>query len=155
VSKNFTILGYDELVKDLKRLPGAALDASAVGQFNAAQATMVVSKARAPYEHGDLEKAAFVELPRITAFAAIVQMGFYGIDYIARQHETGPSEYQHPGTRTRTKNRGRAQQGQWKFLESAVQDTQGDTNRIIAAAVDYFIRTGRLPAMKGSIRGRQ
>lgn len=153
MSKAFTILGWDELVKDLKRLPGAALDASAVGQFNAAQATMVVSKARAPYEHGDLEKSAFVELPRITAFAAIVQMGYYGIDYIARQHEE--TSYQHPGTQTRTKNLGRAQQGQAKFLESAVRDTEADTNRIIAAAVDFFIRTGRLPAMKGSIRGRQ
>jgi len=152
VSASFKIVGHDELIKKLVRLPGAALEASAVGQFNAAQNTMAISKQRAPFEHGDLEKAAFVQFPKITAFAASVEMGYSGVAYTETQHE---GDWQHPGSKTTTSNMARASQGQKKFLETAVQDTEGDTVRMIAAAVDFFLRTGRLPKMTGSIGGKQ
>ena len=151
--KYFEIKGSDKLIKNFKRLPGACLEASAVGQYNAAQETMKLSKSRAPYEHGDLEKSAFVEFPRITAFSALVEIGYFGIPYIARQHEE--TTWKHPGKHPTTKNRGRAEQGESKFLESAVRDTEKSTLAIIAKAVNYFISTGKLPAMKGNIKGKQ
>lgn len=151
--KYFQIKGSDEVIKQFKRLPGACLDASAVGQFNAAQVTMELSKTRAPYEHGDLENSAFVDLPRITAFAAIVDLGYFGIPYIARQHEE--TSWQHRGTRSTTDNPARADAGKARFLATAVQETEKEATNIIAKAVDYFIRTGKLPAMKGSIKGKQ
>jgi len=152
VSKYFRIKGSDEIIAQFRRYPKQFLDAAAVGEFNAGQATMALSKTRAPYEHGDLEKAAFVELPKITSYSVLVEVGYFGIPYIARQHED--LSYNHPGLYSKTQNKARASQGQAKFLESAVNDTLDSNKRIIAAAINYFLRTGRLPAMRGTIKGK-
>jgi hypothetical protein len=152
MSKFFTIKGADEVVSRFRRYPKQFLDAAAVGEFNAAQQIMTLSKTRAPYEHGDLEKAAFVEFPKFTAQSVLVEIGYAGIPYIARQHED--LSYNHPGLQSKTSNPGRASQGQAKFLETAVRDRLKESRQIVAAAINYFIRTGKLPAMKGSIKGR-
>jgi hypothetical protein len=152
VSKHFEIKGHDEIIKKFRRYPKHFLDAAAVGEFNAGQVIMKLSKSWAPFEHGDLEKSAFVNLPRITAMSVLVEIGYYGIQYLERQHED--TSYQHPGKYSKTKNRGRAAQGQSKFLESAVQELEAQSRQIVANAINYFIRTGRLPAMKGNIKGK-
>ena len=74
------------------------------------------------------------------------------IPYIVYQHED--LTYQHAGIFSKTKNKARADQGQSKFLESAINDTLDSNKRIIAAAINYFLRTGRLPAMRGNIKGK-
>ncbi len=146
------VAGIAEVKAQIKRLPKQFRDASAVGQFNAAQVTVELAKTRAPFEHGALEAAAFVEFPRFTAAGVVVDFGFSGLDYIAVQHEN--TDFNHPGLGSRTSNPGRAAQGQPKFLETAMSDTEDDTVRSVEAAVDYFIRNGSLPPMKGSIPGR-
>jgi hypothetical protein len=152
MSKHFIIKGADEIISRFRRYPKDFLDAAAVGEYNAAQDVMALSKTRAPYEHGDLEKAAFVEVPKFTTHSVLVEIGYSGIPYIARQHED--LSYNHPGLGSKTSNPGRASQGQAKFLETAVRDRLKESRQIVAAAINYFIRTGKLPAMKGSIKGR-
>lgn len=146
-----TIKGSDEIISRFRKYPKQFIDAAAVGEFNAGQQTMALSKTRAPYEHGDLEKAAFVEFPKISMFSVLVEIGYYGIPYIAAQHE---NHYNHPGLYSKTKNRGRAAQGQRQFLATAVADRIKQNQQVIKEAINYFLRTGRLPAMRGSIKGR-
>ena len=141
--------GTNELKVTLRRLPAQMLDASAVGQHNAAQDVMAVSVQRAPYEEGDLEKSAYVSDIRYGGQSASVDYGYYGPEYLVRQHED--LSYQHPGQDSRTANPGRAAQGQAKFLESAQNEMMNQTTRTIAEAVDYFLRTGRMPSTRGTI----
>jgi hypothetical protein len=136
----------------LRRLPSACLDASAVGQFNAAQLIMETSKSRAPFEHGDLEAAAYVEDPNFTAKSAAVEFGYAGVPYMVVQHE---GAFNHPGLDTQTKNMPRAQQGERKFLETAVNDRTPDAEAAIRAAVQFYMRTGKLPAMRGAIGAKK
>ena len=137
----------------LRRLPSACLDATAVGQFNAAQLIMETSKSRAPFEHGDLEAAAYVEDPAFTPKSAAVEFGYAGVPYMVIQHET--DTYSHAGLYTKTKNRPRADQGEPKFLETAVNDRTADAAAAIRAAVQFYMRTGKLPAMRGTIGERK
>ncbi len=146
------IKGSNEIISKFRKYPKQFLDAAAVGEFNAGQQTMALSKTRAPYEHGDLEKSAFVEFPKISMLSVLVEIGYYGIPYIAAQHEN--TSYSHPGLYSKTKNRGRASQGQAKFLATAVNDRLKQNQEVIKEAINYFLRTGRLPAMRGSIKGR-
>lgn len=134
------------MVQTLRRLPRQMTDATAVGQFNAAQKTMVLAKSRAPFEEGDLESKAFVDDVRYTAHGAAVDFGFEGPDYLIRQHED--LDYNHPGIYSKTSDPGRAAQGQPKFLESAMNDTERQTRQIIAKAVADFLRTGVLPKVE-------
>ena len=145
--------GSSELQATLRRLPKQMLDASAVGQHNAAQDVMALSVTRAPFEEGDLEKSAFVSDVRYGGASASVDYGYSGPAYLVRQHED--LSLSHPGLDTRTSNPGRAAQGQAKFLESAQNEMSSQTERTIAAAVDYFLRTGRLPHTRGSIPNKQ
>lgn len=142
-----------KLEAELRKLPKQFRDASAVGQFNAAQDVMAVSKTRAPFEHGDLEKAAFVDPVKYTAQSVVIGMGYAGVPYMVRQHED--LSYNHPGLDSKTADPGRASQGQPKFLESAVNDGARDTERTIREAIDYFLRTGSLPKTRGSIGPRR
>lgn len=133
--------GIGDVLDFYRRLPKKYLDATAVGEYNAAQDTMKLSKQRVPLDTGDLENSAFVSDPRYGAASATVEMGYSGIPYAARQHED--MSYQHPGGR------------QAKFLESAVTDMAAQTRATILAAVDHFLRTGRLPQTRGNIGGRK
>lgn len=146
------IKGVDELIARIQRLPKQFADATAVGEFNAAQEVMKLSKSRAPFEFGALEKAAFVELPKFTAHGVNIEIGYHGVPYIEAQHET--EWYSHPGKFSRTKNRARASQGQHRFLASALTDMEGRVKQVVAQAVAYFLKTGRLPKMVGGIKGK-
>jgi hypothetical protein len=126
------ILGSSELKATLKRLPKQFLDASAVGQFNGAQIVMQDAIPRTPLEDGDLRASAYVEDPRYSVHSAIVDMGYAGLPYIARQHED--LSYQHPF-------------GENKFLEKAINAKSGEANQAIADAVSYFLETGKMPKM--------
>lgn len=149
-----TITGQKELSATLRKLPKQMLDATAVGEYNAAQAVMAVAKARAPFESGALEESAWVSDIKYSAQSASVQMGFGGdaTPYMVAQHEN--ESYQHPGTSTKTTNLGRAAQGRAKFLSSAIEDMAKETAATIRAAVNRFIRTGRLPRTEGPITKR-
>lgn len=147
------VLSTNKLEAQLRKLPKQFRDASAVGQFNAAQDIMAVSKTRAPFEHGDLEKAAFVDDIKYTALSAAVDMGYSGVPYMVRQHED--LSYNHPGVDSKTANPGRAAQGQPKFLETAINDGASNTEQAIRNAIDYFLRTGALPKLRGNIGPRQ
>jgi hypothetical protein len=144
-----SIKGHDQIIARLRRLPKQFLDATAVGEFNAAQEIMTLAKSRAPYEFGALEKAAFVQPANYTTNAAMVEMGFHGVPYIEAQHEV--LDYSHPGKESRTNNRARAARGQPKFLESAINDLAKRAQQVISASVAYFLKTGKLPRPQGRI----
>jgi hypothetical protein len=139
----FSISGSDELKGQIRKLPKQFKDASAVGQANAAQDIMALSKTRAPYEDGDLEAGAFVGDVDYTAHSVVVDFGYEGVPYLARQHED--LTLNHPGLKSKTKNPGRAAQGEAKFLESAMNDLDRSAQRSVAKAIDFFLRTGLLP----------
>lgn len=140
--------GLQKLEARLQKLPREFIDATAAGQANAAQDIMALAKSRAPFESGTLEASAYVADVQYSPNGASVEMGFGGdaAEYMVIQHETleGP-KWNHPGKYTKTKNLGRAAQGQSKFFESAVNDRAKQTARTIADAVATFLRTGRMP----------
>lgn len=149
------VLDTNKLEAQLRKLPKQFRDASAVGQYNAAQDIMVVSKSRAPFEHGDLEKAAFVDDIKYTAKSAVVDMGYSGVPYMVRQHEDTSLNHDPTTNGSKTSNPGRAAQGQPKFLESAINDGANDAEKTIRGAIDHFLRTGSLPKLRGNIGPRQ
>lgn len=151
----FVIKGFEKLQAQLRKLPKEMLDATAAGQFNAAQEIMALAKSRAPFEHGTLEESAYVADPRYGSASATVEMGFGGDagPYMLMQHEN--MEYQHPGEKSQTSDPGRAAQGQAKFLESAINDSEEDARAAIAEAVNYYIRTGRHIKLRGDIQKRE
>jgi len=140
-------------VAQLRRLPKQFLDASAIGQYNAAQDVMEVSQAQAPFEFGALSDAAFVEDPTFTAQSANVEFGYSGPDYIVRQHET--EDYNHPGLDSRTSDKGRAQQGRDHFLSNPMNEMAGKSADTIAEAVAEFVATGSLPSVSAGKIGRK
>ena len=146
------IKGMSELRGQIRKLPKQMLDASAIGQHNAAQDVMAVSKPLSPYEFGELEGGAYVELPKFTPSSAVVDFGYAGPDYLVRQHED--MDYQHPGIKSKTDDPGRAAQGRDHFLSNPVNEMVGRTEATIRAAVNEFLRTGRLPSLRGAFKGK-
>jgi len=143
--KGIRLRGMDDMVATLKRLPKQFLDVSAAAQYNAAQKTMGLSVLRVPFEMGDLEASAYVDMPRYTAKGVMVDFGYYGPDYIVRQHEN--LDYNHPGLRSTNPSAGA--KGQAKYLASAVNEMEDETERMIQAAIDRFLATGVMPRRNG------
>jgi hypothetical protein len=135
----------------LTRFPKEAQGATAIGMFAAAQDVMELARSRAPIgpdpskDHSDrqpgkLRAAAYARYERLMGGASVsVDMGFEGTfsdrgspqRYMTIQHEN--MQYEHP------------QGGQAKFLESAVDDMTQQTKQTIAAYVQAWLRTGKMP----------
>lgn len=137
--------GATELAFALRRFTKENKEAAAVGLYNAMQLVMTEAKSRAPYEFGALENSAYVALPDTGAKSAVVEGGFGGkaADYMILQHER--ADYQHPGTSTKTQDMARAQRGEYKYFEKALNNQKSNIRKLVAEAVNYFIRTRKLP----------
>lgn len=147
---------YDKKLAVLKgwliKFPTNAKAASAVGMYAAAQNVMALARSRAPIgpspsrDHSDgqpgkLREGAFARYGQLMGGAGVtVEMGFEGAfsdrgspqRYMVVQHED-PS-LKHP------------QGGQAFFLSSAIDDLRSETTRTIAAYVQVWLRTGKMPA---------
>ena len=104
----------------------------------AADEVLETAKSRAPFESGELENSTFKRIENDSRRGFTIEFGFDGnaIPYLLQQHED--LDYQHPGQSSKTHDRGRAEQGQAKFLESAIHDKR----EVIRAALKRAMMTG-------------
>jgi hypothetical protein len=144
------LTGKNDISATLRRLPKQFMDVSAAAQYQAAQKTMELSLTRVPFEVGTLAGSAYVDMPTYTAKSAVVEFGYYGPDYIRRQHED--KTLIHPGKNSTNPTMGA--QGESHFLSSAVSETEDQTRQMIQDAIDTFLRTGRMPSRTGTLPPR-
>lgn len=137
--------GEKEMAFALRKFIKDHPDAAAKGLFNAMQFVMDEATAKAPYEFGTLSKSAYVTEPDFTKKSAVVEGGFGGeaADYMILQHER--SDYQHPGTRSKSPNMARAAQGEYKYFEKALNNNKDLIVEKVAAAINYLLEKGKLP----------
>lgn len=144
------LTGKNDISATLRRLPKQFLDVSAAAQYQAAQKTMELSLTRVPFEVGTLAGSAYVDMPSYTAQSAVVEFGYYGPDYIRRQHED--TTLMHPGKDSTNPAMGQGRTHH--FLSSAVSETESQTRKTIQDAIDTFLRTGRMPSRTGTLPPR-
>jgi hypothetical protein len=106
---------------------------------------MRLSHTRVPYEQGDLANSAFVEAPSYGSGSVQMEIGYTG-EYAVRQHED--LTYNHPGIDS--KNPFMVAQGQAKYLESAVTESESKIKTAIRNAINKFLKSGSMPSIQSN-----
>lgn len=122
------ITGLNETLRRLAELEAQALRGAKRGLNQWSEETMTEAKERVPVEEGVLKASGFVEPPEEAGGVISQEIGFGGAasDYALVQHED--LSLNHPNG------------GQAKFLESAVNEREGQLARDIAAEVEQEIK---------------
>ena len=136
----------------LVKFPKDSKAATAIGMYAAAQDVMELARSRAPIgpspspDHADqqpgkLREGAYARYAQLMGGAGVtVDMGFEGTfsdrgspqRYMVVQHENTSFKHEQGG-------------GPF-FLSSAIDDLRSETTRTIAAYVQIWLRTGKMPA---------